>query len=58
LSFTIQSNGKVASGSRIVRSAFEDATFNKCIAEVVERTTFRSFKGDPIAIAEFPITVR
>jgi hypothetical protein len=56
VAFTIEPSGKT-SGAAVVRSDFKDPTLQKCIIEVIDRTPFRAFDGDPIDIAEFPIAM-
>lgn len=53
--FTIQANGRVAK-AHLVQSDFSDSTLNKCVVDVVSRTSFRAFDGDAIDIARFPIS--
>lgn len=53
--FTIETNGKV-SDAKIVRSDFKDTILHNCVTEVLERTTFRAFKGEPVPVREFPIS--
>ena len=55
--FTVQPNGRVQN-ARLVKSDFTDTVLNKCILEVVERTSFRAFGGESLAIREFPITLQ
>jgi hypothetical protein len=55
--FTIQSNGKT-SGVKVVRSDFQDQTLQKCVTDVVTRTSFKSFGADPIPVLEFPISLQ
>lgn len=55
VSFTIQSSGRV-NDSRIVRSDFKDTILHSCVGEVLERTIFRGFKGEPVPVREFPIS--
>ena len=55
--FLIQTNGRV-SEAKIVRSDFKDTTLHACISEVLERTLFRGFKGKPVPVREFPISLK
>ena len=55
--FTVQPNGRVQS-AKLVKSDFTDTVLNKCILEVVERTQFRAFGGESLAVREFPITLQ
>lgn len=57
VSFVIQSNGKVTE-AKIVRSDFKDSTLHNCINEVIGRTLFKGFKGNPIPVLEFPISLQ
>jgi hypothetical protein len=57
LGFVIQSNGKVAE-AKIVKSDFKDSTLHNCLTEVVERTVFRGFRGNPVPVLEFPIALQ
>ena len=52
--FSIQNTGRV-SQTHIVRSDINDVTLEKCLAEVLGRTSFRSFSGDEIEVSEYPI---
>lgn len=54
-SFTIQTTGKVTD-AKVIRSDFKDSILHSCVAEVLERTTFRGFKGEPVPVREFPIS--
>jgi hypothetical protein len=55
-SFTIQPGGKTSDVS-IVKTEFKDEVLNNCLIDVIGRTPFRAFDGEPIAIAEFPIAL-
>ncbi len=54
VSFTIQPSGKVTN-SKQVHSDFTDEIINKCVLEVIERTSFRTFNSQAIPVVEFPI---
>lgn len=54
MSFMILSNGNVED-ARVWKSNVDDRLFLGCISEVVQRTRFKPFKGDPIRIDEFPL---
>lgn len=54
LSFMILSNGNVED-ARVWKSNVSDRLFLGCLSEVVERTRFKPFKGDPIRVDEFPL---
>lgn len=53
-SFIIRPNGKVDS-LRVTESTFTDPLLNSCVIEVVDRTPFPEFDGEPILISEYPI---
>jgi len=53
LSFTIEPNGDV-SLVKILQETFKDERLIKCVSEVIQRTRFDSFKGDPIVV-NYPI---
>ena len=53
LSFTVERSGQT-SKIEISKSNIEDATFKDCLSEVVSRTKFRQFVGNPIATV-FPL---
>jgi hypothetical protein len=53
ISFTIQKSGKV-SNADLAASSINDGHFKKCIIEVIRRTEFKSFAGDPISTV-FPL---
>jgi hypothetical protein len=57
VSFTIDSNGKMTD-VRQLKTDFADRTLNSCVLEVVERTVFRGFRGQPVPVLEFPITLQ
>jgi hypothetical protein len=57
VSFMIQSNGKV-NETKVVRSDFKDTTLQNCITEVISRTVFRGFQGNPVPVLEFPISLQ
>lgn len=52
--FSIQPSGKIT-GTKIVRSDFDDSTLNNCVVEAIERTSLRPFSGAAIEILEFPV---
>lgn len=54
MSFMILPNGNVED-SRVWKSNVSDRLFLGCLSEVVSRTRFKPFKGDPIRIDEFPV---
>jgi len=57
VSFVVQSNGRV-SEAKIVKSDFKDSTLHNCVTEVIERTAYRGFRGNPVPVLEFPITLQ
>lgn len=57
LSFTIQNSGKVTN-AKIAKAEFGDSILHNCVTEVTERTRFKAFKGDPVPVLEFPITLQ
>lgn len=54
MNFTIDRNGKIVSAS-VGNSSINDNDFKRCLSEVLMRTEFKSFTGDPIT-SSFPIT--
>lgn len=56
VSFKILSTGKTEA-SRVLKSPFKDPTFERCVAQALERLRFRPFQGPTIPIAEFPIVL-
>lgn len=54
ISFMILPNGNIED-SRVWKSNVNDRLFLGCLSEVVARTRFKPFKGDPIRIDEFPL---
>lgn len=56
LSFTILPNGRAVNG-KIQKSPFEEQLLHRCLTEVIERTTFKPFRADPIQILDYPITL-
>ncbi len=54
ISFMILPNGNVED-SRVWKSNVSDRLFLGCLSEVVARTRFKPFKGDPIRVDEFPL---
>jgi len=53
LSFTITQTGNVRQ-VRVLKSSINDTRLQKCASDVVERTTFKNFAGDPIVV-NYPI---
>ncbi|MCM2280726.1 MAG: AgmX/PglI C-terminal domain-containing protein [Bdellovibrionaceae bacterium] len=54
VAFIIRTNGKVDS-QRIVNSPFDDTLFHNCVLEVIDRTPFPDFEGDPIRVNDYPL---
>ncbi len=57
LGFTIQNTGRVTQ-AHVVRADLADVTLQKCLTEVLGRTSFRSFAGDEIEVSEYPIVLQ
>ena len=57
MSFTIQSSGHVTD-AKVEKTELTDATLEACVGEVINRTLFRGFHGNPVPVQEFPITLR
>ena len=55
--FSIQNTGRVTQ-THIVRSDISDVTLEKCLTEVLGRTSFRAFAGDEIEVSEYPILLQ
>lgn len=55
LNVRIENSGRV-SDSQVAQSDFQDDLINRCVAEVVQRTAFRTFEG-PVLQLEYPITL-
>lgn len=56
VAFKILPIGKVED-ARVKKSPFNDATFDRCVAEALGRLRFRQFQGAAIPIGDFPITL-
>ena len=54
ISFMILPNGNIED-SRVWKSNVSDRLFLGCLSEVVARTRFKPFRGDPIRVDEFPL---
>ncbi len=57
MSFTITSSGKVTD-AKVIKSDFKDSTVNNCVTEVTERTNFRGYRGRPVPVEAFPISLQ
>lgn len=55
LSVRIENSGRV-SDSHVTQSDFQDDLINRCVAEVVQRTQFRTFEG-PVLQLDYPISL-
>ena len=56
VSFKILSSGKVEE-PRVLKSPFQDQTFERCTAEALGRMRFRPFQGPTIPVGDFPIVL-
>lgn len=54
IAFVIRTSGKV-DGQRVVSSPFDDLLLHNCVTEVIARTPFPGFQGDPIVVSGYPL---